>query len=100
MSYFSVFQVNDFEIIKGTHLCVSYGNWNSSFEIITLTYQHRDIHPVLYTSCFMLFFSGCYGSLLTDLYELCDTSRGLNPTLLMLELAVLGSWFVVMAIVF
>ena len=48
----------------------------------------------------MLFFNGCYGSLLTDLYELCDTSRGLNPTLLMLELAVLDSWFVVMAIVF
>ena len=47
---FSVFQVNDFGIIKGhkfVDLCVSYGNWNSSFEIITLTYQHRDIAPCI-----------------------------------------------------
>ena len=48
----------------------------------------------------MLFFNGCYGSLLTDLYYRCDTSRGLNPTLLMLEMTVLDSWFVVKAIVF
>ena len=48
----------------------------------------------------MLFVNGCYGSLVTDLYERCDTSRGLNPTLLMLELTILDSWFVVKAIVF
>ena len=50
MPHFSPLQVNDCGIIKGTqfvNLCVSYGNWNSSFEIITLTYQHRDIAPCI-----------------------------------------------------
>ena len=50
MSHFSPLQVNDCGIIKGTQfvdLCVSYGNWNSSFAIMTLTYQHRDIAPCI-----------------------------------------------------
>ena len=50
MSHFSPLQVNDCGIIKGTQfvdLWVSYGNWNSSFAIITLTYQHRDIAPCI-----------------------------------------------------